>query len=332
MNPIHPSRRAVLIGGAAGAALLGAPAHAAQQLRLAHVAPANSSYQRAAEAFGRHLEELTEGEITLQTLPGGTLGDLKQLWAQLQIGAIDFHLIDPAALVALDQAASFRVISAPFLFDDMAHFHRYLESDLFAEQMAEVDEAVGIAWIGYLGDRSPRGVSTTSRPIRSQEDMEGLRLRVFENPIAIAGFEAWGANPIAIPAPEIYNAIETGMVEGQDNGLIDTVNMGFAGVQPYYSELNTMFSGIGLWMNGAKWASLSPEIQAAVREAAALARDDMDAAFASDDAAARAALKEAGVEVVVPDRASFREAADALAAGMDGTAWPAGLYERIRGL
>ena len=328
------TRRATLGAAAAGSALLatGRWARAATTLKLAHVAPAQSSYQQAAESFGRHLAELTGGELQLQTLPGGTLGDLKQLWAQLRLGVIDFHLIDPAALVALEEAAPFRVISQPFLFDDAAHFHRFLASDLFAEEMGRVEEATGIEWIGYLGDRSPRGVSTTDRPVRTVGDMEGLRLRLFENPIALRAFEAWGASPIAIQAPEIYNALETGMVEGQDNGLIDTVNMGFAPIQGYYSELDWLVSGIGLWMNGAKWASLPPEQQDAVRRAAELARADMDAAYAAEDAAKRAALEEAGVEIIVPERDGFRQALEAGIDEIDGTVWPEGLYERIRGL
>ncbi|MBU2982821.1 TRAP transporter substrate-binding protein [Lentibacter algarum] len=336
MKPFHQklNRRAVLAGGAAAAAVMatGTSASAATKLRLAHVAPTQSAYQQSVDYFTGHLKTLTNGEILIESHAGGTLGGLKQLWAQLRVGVIDFHLIDPAAMAVMKEAATFRVVSQPYLFDDLDHWRRYIKSDLFASQMDEVEKATNIKWIGYMGDRAPRGISSAHTRVETLADMKGLRLRTIENPITIASFKAWGANPIPMSSPEVYNAIETGMVEGQDNGIIDTVNLGYIPVTKYYTELNSMFSGIGLWMSGAKFNMVGSDVQAAMAQAITLTQKDMATDFAANEAKARKAMTDAGIEIIQPERQAFQDAVQETAQDMDGKVWPEGLLAKIQAI
>ena len=114
-------------------------------LKLAHVAPPQTTYQLAAERFAANLAEASGGTMAVDIVPGGALGDLGQLWVQTRAGSLDLHLIDISAVIAMKEARSFLVLWTPFLFKDQAHFHRYLESDVFAKMMKDVEEATALS-------------------------------------------------------------------------------------------------------------------------------------------------------------------------------------------
>jgi len=335
MQSIGMSRRAVLGAGAVAVGAVGPsalPAPAIAQapitLRLAHVAPGRSDYQLAAEHLGGQLAP----EIALQILPGGTLGDLTQLWAQLRTGAIDLHVIDVGALVALREGRHFGVLLVPYLFRDKAHWDRFIASAVLPEMLAPVEQAAGIRWAGYLGARSPRALSTTSRRVEKPDDLRGLKVRTAEMPPVVEAFRRWGASPTPLRAPDLYNALQTGLVEGQDNGVVDTVAAGYADLQKYYATLDYIFSGMGLWASATAWNRLGATRQDRLRAASAATAAAMDAALAEKMRDAFAALDAKGVTVTRPDPAPFRAALAGWVAESDGKAWTAGLYERIAAL
>ncbi len=321
-------RRALL----AASPLLALPGIARAQgvmLRLAHVAPGRSSYQSAAERFA---EGARAAGVTVNILPGGTLGDLTQLWAQLRTSAIDMHLIDVAGLVALREGRHFGVLWTPFLFRDRAHFGRFVESPVLGEMMAPVEQQAGIRWVGYLGPRPPRALSTTARAVNGPGDLRGLKLRTAEIPPVVDAFRIWGASPTPLRAPEIYNALQTGLVDGQDNPVTDTVQAGFSDIQRHFAAIDYVHSGMGLWASTAAWARLGPQRQGALRAACAEATRGTEAALEQEVREAYAALAQRGVAVTRPDPAPFREALAGWVAESDGQRWPAGLHARIAAL
>lgn len=310
--------------------LLAAPAlaQAPVALRLAHVAPGRSDYQTAAE----RLAAATAPDPAITILPGGTLGDLTQLWAQLRVGAIDMHLIDVAGLVAMREGRAFGVLLVPYLFRDKAHWDRFLASPILAEMMAPVEQAAGIRWVGYLGARPPRALSTTRRAVNGPADLAGLKLRTAEMPPVVEAFRRWGASPTPLRAPEVYNALQTGLVDGQDNPVTDTVGAGYADLQRHFAVLDYLFSGMGLWASTTAWNRLGPARQQALRAATATVAAATDAALEGQMAQAFAALERAQVAVTRPDPAPFRQALEPMIAESDGRNWPAGLYARIAAL
>ncbi len=297
-------------------------------LRLAHVAPGRSDYQSAAERMAQAAREAA----TVTILPGGTLGDLTQLWAQLRTGAIDLHLIDIGGLVALREGRHFGVLQVPFLFRDKAHWDRFVASDVLREMMAPVEQAAGIRYVGYLGARPPRALSTTRRAVNAPADLQGLKLRTAEMPAVVEAFRRWGAAPTPLRAPEVYNALQTGLVDGQDNGVTDTVSAGYADIQRHYAALDYMQSGMGLWASVPAWSRLGPARQEALRRACAEAARQTDAALESQVREAYAALEAKGVAVTRPDAAPFRATLQDWVAEADGQRWPAGLHARIAAL
>lgn len=324
--------RAAMLSAALGA--VGASPGAAQEvtLRLAHVAPPQSTYQEAAERFAAHLGNLSGDAVAVDIVPGGALGDLGQLWVQTRTGALDLHLIDLGALIAMQEARPFLVLWAPFLFEDQDHFRRFAASETMERMMGKVEAATGVVYLGLAGDRPPRALSTAGTPVRTPADLAGLKIRTPENPMVVQAFEAWGAAPTPIKASELFTALRTGLVDGQDNGVIDFLAAGYASAQGHYMPLDYIHSGVGVWMSPTAWASMSEEQRGWLREAARLAGEQGAAEHDSAMEAALAELPALGVEVTEPDVESFRFVRDEMVGSMDGTAWPEGLAAEIDGL
>ena len=128
------------------------------KLRLAHVAPPQSTYQEAAVRFADELKKLSGGAMTVDIVPGGTLGDLGQLWVQNRQGSLDFHLIDVSAIVAMREARAFSALWAPFAFRDQAHLYAFFATDLHA-----ILQNKGISQLVVTGVTTEVCVNTTVR-------------------------------------------------------------------------------------------------------------------------------------------------------------------------
>ena len=313
------------------AVLGGAVAASAQEikLRLAHVAPPQTSYQDAAVRFADEVKKLSNGTITVEIIPGGTLGDLGQLWVQTRQGSLDLHLIDVSAIVAMREARAFSVMWAPFLFRDQAHLHTYIASDQFKELMAGIEKETGVVYLGIAGDRPPRALSTGSKAIVKPADLAGLKIRTPEHPVIVATFKAWGAIATPLKASELFVALRSGVVDGQDNGSIDFIGAGYTDVQKAYAPLDYIHSAVGIWSSGQRWAQLNEQQRSWLKEAAnnaGLAGKPLHAAAMS---VAEKTMTDKGVTISKPDIAAFREASKPVIAEFEGKLWPTGLYEKI---
>lgn len=313
--------------------LSAAPSVAADvTLRLAHVAPPTSSYQDAANLFKKHLKNLSGGKMDVQIIPGGALGNLVQLWAQVRAGTLDMHMIDIGAIAPVKPARQFALLSMPYLFRDQAHFHSFLQSDIFKKMMGDATAKIGIHYIGYLGDRPPRALSTKTKAVKTPADLKGLKIRTPLNPAITGVFKIWGASPTPLRGSQIFTALQSGLVEGQDNGIIDIVAAGWLPVQKYYSSIDYMHSGIGVWMSGKKWTSLTDQQKKWVTEAANKTFEENKKLFPKQVAEAVAKAKAAGMTFVEADKAAFAKAARPMINAMDGKLWPKGLYDQINQL
>jgi TRAP-type C4-dicarboxylate transport system substrate-binding protein len=321
-----------LLGAAAIAMLAGQAPAQDVTLTLGHVAPPNTSYQAAAERFAAALSELSGGSMAVDIVPGAALGGLNELWAQVRTSALDLHLIDVGGIIAMREGRPFLVTWAPFLFEDQDHFRRFARSDLFAEMMDGVEAETGVRYLGYVGDRPPRIVTTAETPVRVPADLEGLTIRTPQHPFVIAAFEAWGASSSPIGAAELLIALRTGVVDGQDNGVIDFVGSGYAEANKHLTPLDYIHSGLGLWMSPDRWGSMTEEQRGWLTAAAERAGAEGEAIHAAEMEEAMASLGGLGVTVTEPDLDAFRAAIDPWIRGADGQAWEAGLYERIGGL
>jgi TRAP-type C4-dicarboxylate transport system substrate-binding protein len=299
------------------------------KLRLAHPVPVGSSIHKWAERFTATVERLSGGTIKAEVIGGGVLGGPPEMLAQGRTGKLDLWLLDPVGLMLVREARPFAVMFAPFLFRDQDHYAKFVASELFQSMMADAETKVGVKFVGILGDRAPRALLTRNRPIRTPADLKGLKVRVPQLPFVAAAWRAWGASPTPLTGADLYQAMQSGLVDGDDNG-IDIVNeRGLGEVAKHFTPLNYVHSSIGIFMSGELWAKYDAKQRAWFTEAATVVRREQPPYAAMiEQEYARAKAK--GIVVVEPDLGEFRAAAAKVIEEFDGKMWPAGLYKKIQ--
>jgi TRAP-type C4-dicarboxylate transport system substrate-binding protein len=300
-------------------------------LRLGHPAPVTSADHATAEKFAKNLEELSGGSIHTEVIGGGVLGDPKQQLAQLQAGKLDFWFMDINALFFSKDARQFSVLFAPFLFRDQGHYRRFLHSDVFKEMMTDAEQKLGVNYLGIIGDRSPRALSTVKRGIASPDEMKGLKMRVPGLPFVSEIWKAWGASPTPIRGADIFQALQSGMVDGDDNGITTLFERGLMEVLKYHTPINYVHSGFGIYMSGHTWASLNDQQRACAKRAVAM----VDKAQQPYDEMMKQYFDKArtqGIVIIEPDMPKFLAPTKEVLGKYDGEFWPAGLYQKIQNI
>lgn len=298
-------------------------------LRLGHPAPVTSAHHTWASNFADNLKKLSGGATQTEVIGGGVLGNPKQQLAQLRAGKLDLWFMDITALMFAKEARQFAVLFAPFLFRDQEHYRRYLAGDVFKNMIDDAEKKVGIKYLGIAGDRSPRSLSTVKRPIRSPDEMKGLKMRVPGLPFVSQTWKAWGASPTPIRGADIYQALQSGMVDGDDNGIINLFERGLLEVLRYHTPINYVHSGLGIFMSAHTWAKLT-EQQRGWSQKAVRMEDQRHKRYSEMMALYLEKAKAKGVSIVEPDMAKFRVPAAQVVAKFDGEFWPKGLYQKIQ--
>ncbi len=302
-------------------------------LKLAHVAPPNTTYDDAALKLAEGVAKYTKGKVEIKVFGSAQLGGEGQQFAQVKAGAIDLVLSDYSAVAMLEpEPKDFLVTLVPYLFKSMNHFHKYLKSDLFRTMMKRGEEAGNVKFVGYLGDRSPRMLTTAKSKIVTPADCKGLKIRVSPAPIFVETWQQWGATPMPVPAKDIYTSLKTGLVDAQDQTILATWDAKYYEVQKFGMIFDHIANGMGAWINKDRWNSFDPETQAAIVKAAQETDAYMTGQLDTQTSAALKNMEKAGITMVKPDIAAFRAIAEKWPLKFDGKWWEKGLYEKIRSL
>ncbi|MCL4744421.1 MAG: TRAP transporter substrate-binding protein [Burkholderiaceae bacterium] len=324
-------KKFALLAVVAAVTLIGTPvASQAEKLRLGHVSPVGGLYDQVAKSFAEKLAKSSEGKDSIEILPNGVLGAQPQLLSQLSAGTLDFWVVDTPAITIAPAGRDYQVLLAPFLFDTQAQFRRFMQSPV-AEEMAEkVRLAVGIRHLSVGADQAPRALSTRKTAVMKPADLSRLKVRVPETPFLVEAWKAWGASPTPVKATELFSSLQSGLVDGQENGLGVFLDFSLNEVQEYFIELDYVRSGVSIFMSEKTWQKLSPESRERIAQAARAVSTESAAKYDSYMESLRQRAKEKGTKVVVPDVAAFRAASVKIVEDFDGKAWPKGMLERIR--
>ena len=166
------------------------------------------------------------------------------------------------------------------MFQNQDEFLKFLESPVFGEMSAEF-AAGGAEIVGYMGSRSPRAITTANTPVRTPEDLNGLKMRVPGSPPFAAFFGALGTVSTPMPFSEFFTSVKTGLVEGQDNGIEVVYPRGLYEIQKYYSKTDHAFSAWMLFSGGLTMDGWSDELKAAVSDGVKIAAEFSDAELAA---------------------------------------------------
>lgn len=239
-------------------------APAANTLKLGHVAPAFHGQHQGLLRFAEVVSEQTKGAYTVQVFPLGQLGGERSMAEQVQMGTLEVASITTAVLSNfVPQTAA---LDLPFLWPDRRTAYAVLDDPAFQEKLFGYFPVKGLVAIGYT-ENEFRHLSNTKRPIRKPEDLAGLKLRVLEAPIYLDSFKQLGAVPVPMPFPEIYTALQQGVIDAQDNPHYTSILMKFPEVAKYLTLTNHTLTECIIIVNADYWKRLPPDVQQAFRQA-----------------------------------------------------------------
>lgn len=262
----------------------------------------NDDHPQAASVkkFGELVKEKSGGKITVKLFAGGTLGNDVTMISSLQGGTLEMTVPDTSTLVGSAGLEPFGLINLPFLFDKGEQADALLDGPFGQQLMAKLPEK-GLVGLGFW-ENGFRQVTNSRRPISTAADFAGLKLRVIQNPLFIETFTALGASAQPMPFPEVYTALEQGVVDGQENPLATILASKFYEVQDNTVISNHIYSVWALLMSKKFWDKLSPDEQQLITEAgkeATVAEREIIRAYS---ATALEQLKSEGMEVTtLPD-------------------------------
>lgn len=314
MHIWSPSRRALLKSSAAvaGATLLGAPAlhlsaSAADAVTLKYATSLgeDSAYYKGAVALAEAAAQLSGGAMKIQIFANAQLGNDREMIEGMQLGSIDLASPSTGAMGAVVPAAT--VLDLPYIFDDHAHVYRTLDGP-FAEKLHKLFDGVGFHPLGYW-EIGFRNLTNKVRAVKSPEDVKGLKLRTLPAAIHQKAWSLVGAQPVAIDFTELYNALQTGVVDGQENPFNIILHGKLYEVQKYLALTRHIYGTAPTSVSDKTWAKLSPEMQKVLKEAVAKSTPIQRQAAGGNEGAQLAKLKGFGMVVEEnPDRAAFQKA------------------------
>ena len=307
-----------LITAVAGLAILGAVPAASQEYKdeytVSTVVPAPFPWGLAAERWAELVDERTDGRIKMQIYPGAQLvqGEQTREFTAMRSGVIDMAV--GSTINWSPQIAALNIFSMPFLMPDYAALDA-LTQGAVGERIFELIQENGVVPLAWA-ENGFREVTNSQRPIRTPEDMQGLKMRVVGSPIFNDIFTALGANPTQMSWADAQPALTTGAVDGQENPLTiyDVLNMHELG-QDNVTLWHYVADPLIFAVNQQVWDSFTPEDQEIVRqsaiEAGAYGVEVARKGLTEDDQSLVEKIKGYGVEVIElseEERQAFIEA------------------------
>jgi tripartite ATP-independent transporter DctP family solute receptor len=259
----------------------------------------------AMDKFAELLSEKTGGEITLQMFHGGTLGSQPDAVEQVRAGALEIGNFNLGPIGPV--VAEANVVSLPFVFKDVDHMFRVLDGDGGAAISAGM-AAKGLTPLAWY-DAGARSFYNGTKAINTPADVQGMKVRVMNNDLFTGMIAELGGNPSPMAFAEVYQALKTGVVDGAENNWPSYESTGHFEVAGYYSLSQHLIIPECVCVNTDAFNALSPEMQAAVTEAAQESSMLQRQLWSEREAASRKAVEAAGVVVNdVSDKAPFQAA------------------------
>ena len=279
--------------------------------------------------MGSMVREGSGGRHQIKVFHSRQLGEEKETLEQTRVGAIDLNRTNVALIGTM--VPSMNVLAMPFLFRSIEHLQRVLDGPIGSELLNSF-EPYGFVGLAFY-DSGARSIYNSVKPIRSIDDLKGLRLRVQQSEQMAAMIRALGAEPVELPYGQVLTGLSTRLIDGAENNwpsFVTTDHYKFAG---FYTLTEHTMSPEVLVMSQKAWSSLSPEDQKIFREAALRSSRFMREKWRDLEERSRKQAEDAGVRIVTDfDRKPFEAAMAGIYAKAQKDPAIARLIERIRGV
>lgn len=281
-----------LLLGCAAAIAMSAPAYADTRLVGAVQFDENHAFTKALRKFEQEAAACSNGSLAFDLRLNSELGLEKDYFENMSQGiAVDYAIVSPSHMSTFSQKAP--LMDMPFLFRDLDHWNAVMEQDALAPLAQDVLETANVRLIGYAGGGTRQLI--VNRPITNLAELEGLPMRVMGAPIQTRIFEAITAAPSVIAYSEIYNAIQTGVIDAAENEAAGIEQMKFYEVGPHIVKTAHAITVRPIGFAEATFQRLTAAEQACVLEAGAVAGKLGRDIESSQDSEKLAALESAGL-------------------------------------
>ncbi|HYG43356.1 MAG TPA: TRAP transporter substrate-binding protein [Bordetella sp.] len=250
---------------------------------------------RAARQLAQELEKLSGGKMKMKTFGSASLGSDEQMQSAL-VGGVQEMMVGSTAPLAT-MVKEFGVFDLPFLFNSDREADAVLDGQL-GERLLKKLETKGLVGLVYW-ENGFRNLTNSKHPVVKAEDLEGIKLRVMQNQVALGVFNALGANAVPMPFSELFTALETRTVDGQENPVTTIQSSKFYEVQPYLTMTRHVYTPWVVMASKKWWDTLSPDEQKLIRQAAAASRDFERKDSRADSKKSMDTLKEHGMKINV---------------------------------
>jgi tripartite ATP-independent transporter DctP family solute receptor len=288
---------------AAAALALSAAASAAfaqTEIKFGHVGEPGSLFAASAEEFARRANAKLGGKAKVVVYGSSQLGGDKELLQKLKLGTVDMAL--PSTVLS-SEVDLFGVFEMPYLVKDRGHMAK-IEKELFWSKLEPEVEKKGLKIIA-VWENGYRHITDSKRPINVPADLQGIKLRVPEGKWRVKMFQTYGANPSPMKFSEVFTALQTGVMDGQENPLTQIYSAKFQEVQKYLSLTGHVYTPAYVSVGAKKWATLPADVRKVLEDTARETQQFVYERAEKDDNDLLAKLKAAGMQVNTPNKDAF---------------------------
>jgi tripartite ATP-independent transporter DctP family solute receptor len=290
------------------AALSSARAQAKMVFKASDVQPAGYPTVAATENLGKKLSEATGGRLSVQMYPSMQLGGEKETIEQTQIGAIQLLRVSAGTMGPI--VDDINVVNMPFLFKNIAHSEKMMDGPIGQELLDKITASpsanlVALCWM----NSGARSLYNSKRPIKSIEDIKGLKFRVIGNPIFIDMMNSLGGNGVAMGYDQVFSALQTGVIDGAENNPPSYVFSNHYTAARYYSLTEHLVIPEVLVFSKRAWTNLSADDQNLLKKFAREAQFEERVLWNQYEQQAMEKAKAAGCQIVeIADKTPFQNA------------------------
>jgi len=273
-------------------------------LKLGHLANEDNSWHKGSLKFAEEVKALTKGTVEVKVFPNDSLGKEMDLINGLQLGTADLLITGESLQNWAPKAA---LLAIPYVFKNMADMDKAVNGPLGEEIKKEIIEKAKVIPLCFFA-RGPRDL-TSNKPIRTVDDVKGLKMRVPNVPVFMQFWRGVGAQPTPMAFGEVFTSLQTGVIDAQENPLALIKSASFFEVQKYVNRTEHVRSWIYLAIGEKSFNKLNAEQKAAIQEAAKRAQVYERQIMLADEQKLEAELKAKGMTFIDTDQSGFAKKA-----------------------
>ena len=273
-------------------------------LKLGHLANEDNSWHKGSLKFAEEVKALTKGTVEVKVFANDALGKEMDLINGMQLGTADMLITGESLQNWAPKAA---LLAVPYAFKDMAEMDKAVNGPLGEEIKKDIIDKAKVVPLAYFA-RGPRNL-TSNKPIKTVDDVKGLKMRVPNVPIFMQFWRGVGAQPTPMAFGEVFTSLQTGVIDAQENPLALIKSASFFEVQKYVNRTEHVRSWIYLAIGQKSYNKLNADQKAALQEAAKRAQTYERQLYLADEQKLEAELKAKGMTFIETDQSGFAKKA-----------------------